>query len=130
MAEIDPSIQQSVSEDNLKNIAGNPANAHAMLMSAAAAAQATIMQAAAVSFQDLVAASARRNQVADAAMAQAIKGFNEMDPQQALALSKGLSADLPDVLASLLAALNSGQEGVKAAQTTPPVTSPGPRAGV
>lgn len=125
MAEIDPSITQSVSEDNLKNIAGNPANSHALLMSAAAAAQATIMQAAAVTFQDLVAAAARRNQVADAAVAQAIKGFNEMDPQQALALSKGLSADLPDVLASLLAALNSGQQGVKSSQTTPPVTGEG-----
>lgn len=129
MATIDDSITQSVAEDNLKNIAGNPANSHALLMSAAAAAQATIMQAAALSFQDLVAASARRNQVADAAMAQAIKAFNEMDPQQALALSKGLSADLPDVLASLLAALNSGQQGVKSAETTPPVTVPPPAGG-
>lgn len=129
MAEIDPAVTQSVAEDNLKNIAGNPANSHALLMSAAAAAQATIFSAAAIGFQDLVAAAARRNQVADAAMAQAIKGFNEMDPQQALALSKGLSADLPDMLAKALAALNSGQQGVKTAETTPPVTVPPPAGG-
>lgn len=126
MAEIDPAITQSVAEDNLKNIAGSAANGQAHLNSVIAFTQANAMQMINASMQEYLASIGRRNNMADIAMAQAMTRMQEMDPQQALALSKSMSSDTPTMLAQLLAALGSGQQVAKVAETTPPVTSNAP----
>jgi len=130
MAEIDPAITQSVAEDNIKAIAAGPANAQVHLNSVMAHSQGLAMQAMQAALQEFLGSVGRRNNMADMAMASAMTRMNEMDPAQAISMSKGMTADTPSVLAQLLAALASGQQGVKAAETTPPVTAnPIPRTG-
>lgn len=58
-----------------------------------------------------------------ASTAASVKLLLEADPIEAISVQKVLSGnDTASTLAQLLAALNSGQQGTKSAQTTPPVT--------
>lgn len=111
MAEPDPGILQSVADGNLKTIA-----------EAGSFAVANMMQAIALATQESVASMGRRGAMADAAMGASIKAMNEMDPQQAIALSKAIPADQAGILAQLGTTVAALQEIVKAAQTTPPQT--------
>lgn len=73
--------------------------------------------------QDAIADARAFAEIRRAATASAVKGLLEVDPIEAISTLKALSGnDSAQGLATLLAALNSGQQGVKAAQTTPPVT--------
>lgn len=63
------------------------------------------------------------NQLRQAATAKAVELLLTSDAAEATALNKILTGnDVASQMQALLAALNSGQQGVKAAQTTPPVT--------
>lgn len=74
-------------------------------------------------FQSAVSDNAAMGEIRRAATAQAVKGLLEADPVEAVSTIKMLSGnDTALQLAQLLAALTSGQQSVKAAQTTPPVT--------
>lgn len=65
----------------------------------------------------------RLNVIAETTVGQICKALIEVDPSESVAIQKLLSGnDLAQQLAQLLAALASNQQGVKAAQTTPPVT--------
>lgn len=63
------------------------------------------------------------NQLRQAATAKGVEMLLTTSPQEATSASKILTGnDVASQMQALLAALNSGQQGVKAAQTTPPVT--------
>jgi len=101
----DQGLIDSVANENTKVGAGAPAFYQSIAMSNA------------VSHQN------RMNIVAEAATATAVNVLLNMDPSQAVSEQKVLSGnDLAQQLSALLTALNSGQQGVKSAQTTPPVT--------
>jgi len=75
-------------------------------------------------FADATAHANRLNILAETAMAQAVKGLQEVDPIEAISTLKMLSGnDVATTLAQLLTSLASGQQAVKSAQTTPPVTA-------
>jgi hypothetical protein len=53
----------------------------------------------------------------------AVKNLIEADPAQAMAVNKMMTGnDVASQMQALLAALNSGQQGAKSAQSTPPET--------
>jgi len=63
------------------------------------------------------------NQIRAAATTKAVELLLTADASEAAALSKILTGnDVASQMQALLAALNSGQQGVKSAQTTPPTT--------
>ena len=65
----------------------------------------------------------RINVLAETALAKSVEMLQTIDMAEAAAETKVASGnDLATQLSALLAALNSGQQGVKASQTTPPVT--------
>ena len=79
---------------------------------------------AAMGFRQATEHANRMNIIAESAIGNITKGLTEVDPTQAASVLKTLSGnDLAQSLGQLLAALNSGQQGVKSAQTTPPVTA-------
>lgn len=99
-------IINAVADENLKTIAG---------ASAFYAAQA---------MGQSVGHLSRLDRISEAAVAKSIELILSTDPLEAVAASKLLTGnDTAGTLAALMATLNSGQQGVKAAQTTPPVTS-------
>jgi hypothetical protein len=75
------------------------------------------------SMRNMVAHRDRLDRISEAAIGRIIQNFAEIDPMEAVSTVKALSGnDVAAQLASLLAALASGQQQVKTAQTTPPVT--------
>ena len=63
------------------------------------------------------------NHVLTAAVGSIVKGLTEVDAIQAMSVMKTLSGnDVAQQIAALTAALASGQQGAKIAQTTPPPT--------
>lgn len=78
---------------------------------------------ASLAMADAVADQRAFGEIRRAATSAAVKNLLEADPIEAVSTLKVLSGnDSAQTLATLLAALNSGQQGVKVAQTTPPVT--------
>ena len=113
---IPESITESVAVDNLKVVAGGPASNVAFYGGLA--------MKSAVLNQDLAQqnAIAEQNAMGVARLA-AVKQLVEVDPAQSVALNKMMTGnDVAAQMQALLAALNSGQQGVKSAQSTPPET--------
>ena len=106
MAEsVNPQITDAVSTDNVKTIAGAPAF------------YAQLAMGNAVSHQQAM------NQILIAATGNITRRLTELDPAEAVSILKtATGSDVGALLANLLAVLSSGQEAVKTAQTTPPVT--------
>lgn len=117
---VNPQITDAVTAANLKNLGDAPGFAMASLFQIAS-------QVAGQAMQDAQAAQSRRNVLADTLLSRACGGVLDAgNVSEAIAASRALSSsggtDLAAMMSQLLAALNSGQQGVKAAQTTPPVT--------
>jgi len=109
---LDPTVVDSVSATNFKVVADGPAFYTGLAMGNA------------VSHQN------RLNQLAETALAASVKMILSVTPEQSVADQKILSGnDLASQLAALLAALGAGQQASKVAQTTPPVSAPGPVVG-
>ena len=65
----------------------------------------------------------RCDKIAEFHLSAASEKMTAIDPAEAYASKQMFTGDAgSDVLARLLAAINSGQQGVKSAQSTPPVT--------
>ena len=76
-----------------------------------------------LAFANAVAHQNRMNVIAEAAVGNIVKNLTEMDPGQAASILKTLSGnEVASQLSALLAAIASGQQQVKGAQTTPPPT--------
>lgn len=116
MPQVNEQITDAVTQANVKNLADAPAEAMAMLYQASAHSLALSLQNAVQNQQNMAA-------IHQAATTQAVNLLLNMDPTQAIALVKANSGnDVASQMQALLATLNSGQQGVKSAQTTPPVT--------
>lgn len=80
----------------------------------------------AIAFENAVAHQNRVNVMAESALGSVVKRMNEVDPAEAVAILKATSGnEVAATIAQLAAALGANQQGVKAAQTTPPVTGGG-----
>ena len=113
---VNEQVVDSVTIDNVKTIAASGAEAQATISKA-------LSSAIGILVNDAVASSSRRNNIADGAMAAALKDMVTVDPQEAISIAKTMTGnDLAQQLAQLLTSLGSGQQAVKTAQTTPPVT--------
>lgn len=106
-------LVNQVSAANFKAVAEHPATANNILSQAAAAAASTVLSSAASSFD-------RRQSIADAALAVALKSFNTMDPKESLSLAKGMSSDLSQQMMQLLTAINAGGVASKSQMNVPP----------
>jgi hypothetical protein len=117
---VNPQVVDSVTIDNVKAIAGAGAEAQATVSKA-------ISNAVAILVNDAASSAARRNNIADAAMAAVLKDMATIDPSEAVSVAKEMSVgtDLPSILAQLGSVLGSLQQFTKTAQTTPPPTTAG-----
>ena len=80
--------------------------------------------AVALAYQNAVAHQGAMNLIREAAVGSIIKNMTEVDPTQAMAVLKMTTGnDSAAQISSLLAAIASGQQAAKVAQTTPPVTA-------
>ena len=114
---VNPQVIDSVTTDNVKTVAAAGSEAQATMSKA-------VSTAVGILVNDAVASSSRRNNIADMAMAAAVKDLVTVDPQEAISIAKTMTGnDLAQQLAQLLSAINSGQQSVKSAETTPPVTA-------
>ncbi len=105
MAELDPAILGTVANTNLKSVGEGPAF------------YSNIAMGNAVSHQQAM------NTILTAAAGSTVKKLTEIDVAEASAIVKASTGqDLAGSIASLMAALASGQIGAKEAQTTPPAT--------
>lgn len=111
-APIDSGIKESVSNANMKTIA--EAAAHSM---------ATMFEAQALQFQNLVAGSARLNGMLDAAAGDQVRRVASLDPSEAQAIGTVARSDLASQIAALTASVAAMQAQIKGVQTIPPVTS-------
>jgi len=114
MAEIPSEILSAVAIDNVKTIASGPAVNSQFYQGLA--------MSNAVHNQNLTQANAiaEQNAMGIARLAQ-IKAMIEVDPSEAQSINKMMTGnDVASQMQSLLAALNSGAQGVKAAVNTPP----------
>jgi hypothetical protein len=76
-----------------------------------------------LAMENAVAHQAAMNQVRELAIGALAKSMTEMDPSQAVSILKATSGnEMASQITSLLAALSSGQQQAKVAQTTPPTT--------
>lgn len=101
-----PEIVESVANANLKNVAEAPAFYSGIAMGNAVSHQQAMQQ------------------ITLAATGAIVKQLTEVDPAEAVAVLKATSGnEVAATLAQLLAALGSGQQATKAAQTTPPPTA-------
>lgn len=103
---LDSGLVDSVANANVKTV--GEAAAHSM----------------ALAMQNSVAHQNRLNILAETAMAQAIKGLQEVDPLEAISTVKALTGnDNSQAILAQLAALASGQQAAKIGQSTPPETA-------
>jgi len=117
MAEkVDPQITDAISQTDVKVVGEAPAEAMAMLYQMTASA-------VGLAINNAVASQQQMNAISNAATTQAVNKLLNMDASEAIALVKANSGnDIAQQMSTLLAALNSGQQGVKSAGNTPPVT--------
>ncbi len=102
---LSPEIVESVANTNLKNVGEAPAFYSGLAMGNAVAHQQGLQL------------------VQQAAIGSIVKKLTEIDAAEAVSVLKATSGnEVATTMTQLLAALNSGQQGVKSAQTTPPVT--------
>ena len=79
--------------------------------------------AVALAYQNAVAHQGAMNDIRLATVGAIVKNLTEVDATQAMSILKMTTGnDVASQIANLLAAVTSGQQQVKAAQTTPPVT--------
>lgn len=77
-----------------------------------------------MAMQQHVLSMGRLNILAEQLIGAACKRIVEVDPTEAVSVLKTLTGnDMGQQLSALMAALASGQEGAKMAQTTPPPTA-------
>lgn len=124
---LNPQVVDSVTTDNIKTIAEAGAHAMATAMQNLAAFQqasnSNILAIQQAAQQSLVAQTNAMTNLLMATTGAIVKNLLEVDPGEAISVQKELSGnDTAQMLAQLLAALNSGQQGVKSAGNTPPVT--------
>jgi hypothetical protein len=100
----DQGLIDSVSNDNTKTVAGQPA----ILANVALANQ--------VSHQN------RMLVIAEAAVGNIVRRLTELDPSEAASVLKTTQGDLAAQMTALLSSLATGQQSTKVAQTTPPTT--------
>ena len=72
--------------------------------------------------QNAAAHQNRLNLIAESSVGQIVKNLNEFDTEQAQSIRTVINTELAPLLSSLIAAVSSGQQHAKVAQTTPPVT--------
>lgn len=102
---LNESIVDSVANTNLKNVAEAPAFYSGLAMGDAVAHQRGI------------------NTIREAAIGSIVDRIIHADPSEAISTLKMMTGDsVAQQMQALLSALNSGQQGVKSAQSTPPVT--------
>ena len=102
---VNESVVDSVSSTNFKVVAEGPAFYSNLAMG------------------DSLAHQRGMNAIREAAIGSIIDKLIHADPAEAMSSLKLLTGDAQGAqMNALLAALNSGQQGVKSAQTTPPVT--------
>lgn len=108
MAEPTETVQGAVGAVNFGNIKTvGEAAAHSM----------------ALAMQNSVSHQKRMDVLAENFIAVAVKNAHELDPAEAVSQVKALTGnDIAATLANLIASLSSGQQQVKVAETTPPVT--------
>ena len=76
-----------------------------------------------LAFADQVAHQRAMNSIREASVGAVVKSLVQVDPIESVSTNKVLSGnDLAGTITALLAAIQSGQVGNKAAGTTPPVT--------
>lgn len=122
MADVaNPQTVDTINIANMKTIAETLAAANANLAQMAAQTAGLQMQnAAANQANQMNSATALSNAITT----QAVNKLLNMDPSEAVAVGKVMTGnDVAQQLNAVLSALASGQQGVKTAQTTPPVTS-------
>ena len=108
-------IIQSVAIDNVKTIASGP-SVNSQFYQGLAMANAVHNQN--LSQQNAIA---EQNAMGVARLAT-VKQLIEVDPTESVAVNKMMTGnDVASQMQSLLAALNSGGQGVKSMQTTPPI---------
>lgn len=79
-----------------------------------------------LAMQNLVAHQNRMQILAESAMGSIVKKLTEVDITEAVSVLKATSGnEVASTLAQLAAAIGSGQQTTKGAQTTPPVTGGG-----
>lgn len=106
----------TVNVANLKTIAESLAAANAGLAQSVSVALGNMAQ-------DMASASARRNNLADMAMAKAMKDLVELDPLQAVSAVKSLTGDdTAQKVLNILGSLAGGQQAGKQGDNSPPVT--------
>jgi hypothetical protein len=105
---LDQGVLDSVTNANFKTVAE--------------AASIGLSQALAVGAQNLVAHQQRLNMLAEASLASALKRANELDPEEAGAISKVDKTDIAKILAEFGASISAIQQQLKGAQTTLPET--------
>jgi predicted DNA-binding transcriptional regulator YafY len=102
---IDQGIVDAVAGSNMKNVAEAPAFYSGLAMGNAIAHQQAMQT------------------VQQAAVGSIVKKLTEIDAAEAVAVLKATSGnEVASQMASILGAINSGQQGVKSAGNTPPVT--------
>jgi hypothetical protein len=76
-----------------------------------------------LAYNDAVAHQRAMNSIREASVGAVVKSLVEVDPTESVATNKVLTGnDTAAIITAVLAALQSGQIGNKAAGTTPPVT--------
>lgn len=76
-----------------------------------------------LAFGDAVAHQRAMNSIREASVGAVVKSLVQVDPVESVSTNKLLSGnDLAATITALLSAISSGQQTVKTAQTTPPVT--------
>lgn len=126
-AELNPQVVDSVTTDNIKTIAEAGAHSIAVamqnLVSFQQVSNSNLLAIQNAAQQSVLAQTQALTNLMMATTGAIVKNLLEVDPGEAISVQKELSGnDTAQMLAQLLAALNSGQQGVKSAQTTPPVT--------
>ena len=121
MAEVaNPQTVDTINIANMKTIAETLAAANANLAQMAANTAGLMMQNSAANQANAMNSATA---LSNAITTQAVNKLLNMDPSEAVAVGKVMTGnDTAAQLSALLAALNSGQQGTKSAQTTPPVT--------
>lgn len=111
---VNEQVVDVITIENAKNIGGASSVAMAGLYQTAA-------QSLGLAMQNAVANQQQMNAINQAATTGAVNLLLHMDPAEALATVKANTGnDVAAQMQALLAALNSGQQGVKSAVTTPP----------
>lgn len=121
-----PQIVDTISIENLKTIAGNSASVQAGLNTIVGSSMGMAVQNA-VNAQQLaqlnaISAQQRVNVIAEAATVVEVNKLLNMDTEEANSILRTNTGNSSaETMTQLLAALNSGAQGVKAAANTPPV---------